>query len=556
LHNQTSQESQRFYRGEDVKVKGSNNDDVWNEAGTAVRIRIVPPLWRTWWAYLLYFAGLASTGYGGYRYRLKVLERRLQIEKAGELEAKNRELSRKNQELIESHRRADRIFSALSDALPGTILDGKYRLDEKIGSGGFGAVYRGTHLGMKRPIAVKVFKPTPGNDSAEGLERFLSEAVSAGRINHPNAVVVLDSGISSEGIAYLVMELLEGYTLTEELRQKGALSLGRAAQILYPVCSVLYKAHAAGIIHRDIKPDNIFLHQTAEGEVVKVVDFGIAKLMESNGSIDINSLTATGKIIGTPVYMAPERLEGKPYDGRSDVYSLGIVLYEMLCGRVPFYSSRDIFATVHMHLTKEPQPLRTINSNVSESIEALVLRALSKDPEKRTAAKELGEDFLAAIGIKPDILASDTVESIGSAPEELTTRRDSQSAPTLPPLKKSGITVERIRRIEELLNSILKQEPYKWKTILDDVCTGDTILRRTIETILSSAIDRESLLTPERWRRVEELFYRALELEPDKRATFLDETCLEDTALRRNVEALIAADEEITTKTQSAQRFI
>ncbi|MEW6731938.1 MAG: two-component regulator propeller domain-containing protein [Acidobacteriota bacterium] len=513
------------------RVKGSNNDGFWNEVGTAVKIRIVPPLWRTWWAYLLYLITLMSAGYAGYRYRLKILEQRLQIEKAAELEAKNRELFSMNQELIELHKRADRIFSALAEALPGTVLDGKYRLDEKIGSGGFGAVYRGTHLAMKRPIAVKIFKPTPGNDSAEGLNRFLSESVSASRINHPNAVMVLDSGISSEGIAYLVMELLVGHTLTEELHQKGALSLGRAAQILYPVCSVLSKAHQLGIIHRDIKPDNIFLHQTLDGEIVKVVDFGIAKLIESDGNIDINNLTATGRIIGTPVYIAPERLEGRAYDGQSDIYSLGIVLYEMLCGRLPFSSPRDIFVIIHLHLTKLPQPLREINPSIPEAVETLVLRALSKGPEKRPTAKEFGEEFLIALGIEPDKLTANTMESIGPAPEQLTMGRN--------------ITSEQMHDIKELFNLLVKYRPNERKTLLEQTSTENIVLRKTIETLILSIDDQEDQIKPERWQQVEKLFYQLLEIEPAQRAAFLDKTCLGDTALRRKVEALIVADEEL-----------
>src|SRR5207253_1447076 len=130
-------------------------------------------------------------------------------------------------------------------ALPGTVLDGKYRLDLKIGTGGYGVVYRGTHLAMKRPIAVKVFKPSPGNDSAESLERFQQEAISACRINHLNAVSVLDSGISSEGIAYLVMELLEGNPLSRELREGRIFSPLRCAEIIIPICEVLTKAHAS-----------------------------------------------------------------------------------------------------------------------------------------------------------------------------------------------------------------------------------------------------------------------------------------------------------------------
>jgi ligand-binding sensor domain-containing protein/serine/threonine protein kinase len=517
------------------RVKGSNNDGVWNEKGTTVRIKIMPPPWRTWWAYLLYAAGLMSVGYGGYRYRLNAIEKRHQIERAVEINRKNEELTEQkealaiqkealtrkneelacmNQELIESNRRADRIFSAFAEALPGTILDEKYRLDEKIGSGGFGAVYRATHLAMKRPIAVKVFKPSPGNDSAEALERFQMEAVSACRINHPNAVAVLDSGISSEGIAYLVMELLEGHTLTQELRRSRILSVKRAAQILIPVCDVLDKAHSAGIVHRDIKPDNIFLHRNEHQEIVKVVDFGIAKLMESTGSLDVKSLTGTGGIIGTPTYMSPERLDGKPYDGRSDVYSLAVVIYEMLCGRVPFQiDSRGVFGLVQMHLTKEPQPLRELNPNIPEEVEALVMRALAKDPDRRPSAKELGEQFLSASGI--DILSpADTAEEW------------QERASTVEGGGKWELTEEGARRIEKILDSM---------TISD--------LQKKMESLIAAEeqAKKECTTTPEKWRRIEAIVYSLLECEPDRRDALLNEACGEDADLRREVEGIFAA---------------
>jgi HAMP domain-containing protein len=309
---------------------------------------------------------------------------------------KNEELDKKNSELIQLHKRADRIFSALAESLPGTVLDGKYQLDEKIGAGGFGAVYKATHLTMKRPIAVKVFKPSPGNDSAEGLERFRFEAISASLINHLNAVTVFDSGISTEGIAYLVMELLSGKPLGNELREKKMLSLSRFAEIIIPVCNVLSKAHEAGIIHRDIKPDNVFLHKIPEGETVKVVDFGIAKLMDTGAGLDIKDLTATGAIIGTPTYTAPERFEDKPYDGRADVYSLGIMMYEMLCGQVPFaQGDGGMLAIMVQHIMKNPPPLRSINPNIPEAVETIIMRTLEKNPDARPTAKELAEAIIA-----------------------------------------------------------------------------------------------------------------------------------------------------------------
>ncbi|MBX7223441.1 MAG: protein kinase [Blastocatellia bacterium] len=321
-----------------------------------------------------------------------------------EMEAKNLELARKNEELmrskeelVASYKRAELIFSALTEVLPGTVLDDKYRLEKKIGTGGFGSVYQATHLALNRHVAVKIFQPRTGNAGPSDLERFRLEGVSACRINHPNAVTVMDFGISSAGIAYLVMELLQGQTLTKELARKKVLSPERAAEIILPVCEALAEAHRANIVHRDIKPDNIFLHQTSNGEeVVKVVDFGLAKLLgETN--VDLQHITV-GKIIGTPTYMSPERLGNLPYDGKTDIYSLGITLYQMLCGQPPFFSKEgDICTVAVMHLTKEPKPMRELNPHIPPSVENLVMRTLSKSPDKRPTAKELTEELLAAL---------------------------------------------------------------------------------------------------------------------------------------------------------------
>ncbi|MEW6735249.1 MAG: serine/threonine-protein kinase, partial [Acidobacteriota bacterium] len=308
-----------------------------------------------------------------------------------ELARKNQELEHKNIELLESNQRADRIFSALAEALPGAVLDGKYQLGEKIGSGGFGAVYHGTHLTLKRPIAVKIFKPMPGNDSAKGLERFRLEAIAASRIDHPNVVAVLDSGISSEGIAYIVMELLKGHSLAKELQVKGVLTISRLVEILLPICDVLAKAHELDLVHRDIKPENIFLHQTEQGEIVKVVDFGIAKFAEERGKVDIKGLTSTNNLIGTPAYMAPERIQYQIYDGRADIYSLGIMIYQMLSGQLPFIATEgNMVAVLIQHVCEIPPSLRTLNQAVPEDLAELVMRMLAKQPEERPTARELG----------------------------------------------------------------------------------------------------------------------------------------------------------------------
>ncbi|MBI4750211.1 MAG: protein kinase [Acidobacteria bacterium] len=295
----------------------------------------------------------------------------------------------------------DSAVSPINNGLLGTVLDEKYRLESKIGAGGFGTVYRATHLGLSQAVAVKILQTSITSPSPEDLTRFRQEGASTCRIKHPNAVTVYDFGMSSSGFAYLVMELLEGHSLVQELNLKGPLTPLRAAEILIPVCDVLAEAHAEGVIHRDIKPDNIFLHQTKRGEVVKVVDFGIAKLIDHTTTSGRQG-TPTAGLIGTPAYMAPERLRNRPYDGKADVYSLGITLFQMLTGRLPFEAteSGDLAAVILMQVTEEPPWLRDLNPAIPETVEAVVLKALHKNPATRPTPAELAQEFAKAVGVK------------------------------------------------------------------------------------------------------------------------------------------------------------
>ena len=324
-----------------------------------------------------------------------------------ELERKNDELEKTNDELRRSQEKTKLVFSALSEVLPGTVLAGKYRLEKKIGSGGFGVVYRATHTELGRPIAAKILHPTAGGDPRLDLERFRLEGLSSCLINHPNAVTVLDFGVTSTGIAYLIMELLDGYTLASEIEEKGKLSLQRCAEIMIPVCDVLAEAHAAGIVHRDIKPDNIFLHQTKSEEIVKVVDFGIAKLLGEAPNLTLANLTITGKLIGTPIYMSPERLSNKAYDGRADVYSVGVMLYQMLSGVRPFEAVQgNFYALLQMCVNEEPPSLADAVPEVPPAVEAVVMRALTKDPLQRPTAREMSDDLAAALNYRKSRLTS------------------------------------------------------------------------------------------------------------------------------------------------------
>lgn len=321
--------------------------------------------------------------------RLCRLQRALE-RRERELERQNAELARRNADLLSAQRRTDLVFSALADVLPGRVLDGKYRLDRRVGEGGFGAVFRATHLLLGRDVAIKVFRPSRGNDSPEGLERFRREGATACRIDHPNVVQVIDSAISEEGIAYLVMELLEGRSLSEELRGRPPLPARRALDIAIPVCEVLAEAASRGMVHRDIKPANVFLHRGREGEVVKVVDFGIAKLVGEAPDGLSEEVTRSGVVVGSPSYMAPERMIGNEYDDRADVYSLGVVLYQMLTAHLPFEGAQGSFTALALRtLSEDPPRPRAYVPDLPLALESHVLRAMDKRRDARPSAAEL-----------------------------------------------------------------------------------------------------------------------------------------------------------------------
>ena len=289
--------------------------------------------------------------------------------------------------------------ATVTDELIGQVLDGKYRLDALLGEGGMGTVYRGTHLLIDRPVAVKVLRPRFVEDGA-AQQRFRREARAAGRLRHPNAVAVTDFGDTPEGYVYIVMELLEGQTLRELIAAEGPLTPARAAAMMAQAAAAVAAAHEAGVIHRDLKPGNIFVVQGEDSRAaVKVLDFGIAKLAaESAEESGAQNLTQTGVMIGTPRYMSPEQCDGERLTPASDVYSLGVILYEMLTGVPPFNGPTPL-AVALQHSSKPPRPPRELVESIPAGLERVVLHALAKSPAERPGdAGEFRRELLEAAG--------------------------------------------------------------------------------------------------------------------------------------------------------------
>lgn len=269
------------------------------------------------------------------------------------------------------------------DPLVGHTLDEKYLLEDRLGIGGMGTVYRARHLLIDRPVAVKVLNPRFVEDEA-ARTRFRREAKACGRLQHMNAVTVTDFGTSQDGYVYLVMELLEGRTLRDVLAKESPLDPARSVALMLQISAAVAAAHEAGIIHRDLKPANIFIVQRAEvPAVVKVLDFGIAKLAaDSLDEDEPKTLTAVGAMIGTPRYMSPEQCDGAELTPAADVYSLGVILYEMLTGTVPFSGSSPL-AIAMKHTGEIPRSPRDFVAGIPLELEQVVLHTLEKRPQDR-----------------------------------------------------------------------------------------------------------------------------------------------------------------------------
>ncbi len=272
------------------------------------------------------------------------------------------------------------------DPLIGQILAERYRVTRLLGSGGMGAVYRAEHVHMRKAVALKVLHREM-TAMPEVVARFEREAVAAARIEHPNVAGALDFGQLEDGAFYLVLEYIEGHSLSAALDAEGPFSPLRAVHIARQVAEALAAAHEAGVVHRDLKPDNIMLvDRDGDVDFAKVLDFGIAKLRTDEGDGQ-KALTQIGSVFGTPEYMSPEQAMGEPVDARSDLYALGMILYEMLVGQTAF-ASGELIAVLAKHMTAPPPPLP---GHVPKAVRDLTMRLLRKEPEARVqTAQELG----------------------------------------------------------------------------------------------------------------------------------------------------------------------
>jgi serine/threonine protein kinase len=308
-------------------------------------------------------------------------------------------------------------------SLIGRVLEGKYKLSDIVGQGGMGTVYLGFQSSMDRHVAVKVLKRKFAQEKV-AIKRFLREARAASKLSHPNTITVYDFGQTDDGFLYMVMERLGGRPLSDILDEETRLTPARAVHIISQICDSLSQAHSRGIQHRDLKPENIFVEATiGNPDHVKVLDFGIAKMHEEEGS----RATATGMVCGTPAYMSPEQAMGKEIAGSSDVYAMGILLYELLSGQPPFDGDAAMEIMLKQLNEAPPEFPTDVEADVPEALKKALLHMLEKAPKDRPqTCQEVKSSLLEAIGVTGNRELQRSMEM--RAEEESSNKREASSS--------------------------------------------------------------------------------------------------------------------------------
>lgn len=341
------------------------------------------------------------------------------------------------------------------DPMIGRMIADKYRVEKLLGRGGMGAVYEGQHLLLDRRVAIKVLQQNMANDE-QAASRFIREAKASARIEHPNAVTIYDFGVLQEGSAYLVMEFIKGRSLRQVLIDRVPVRPDQIIDWMIQVCNVVEVAHTQGIIHRDLKPENVMLKESADGSLmVKVVDFGLAKITSDSGEKASVNLTKPGEVLGTPHYMAPEYYEGEIIDKRADVYAIGIMIYEMFCGDTPFTGT--VQSIIGGHLFKDPLPIIKSNPSIPPVLDAVVQKALKKKRDERIAsAGQLAQELKDVMQVAKEIFFQKTEVSLDplTSTEKLPAKTQSNldSSPIIDRNTVFQTETEQILKTEKVLN--------------------------------------------------------------------------------------------------------